>query len=85
MICNRSIGAGDVTAHDVFRFATMPPRMSGGAQPDAPVKPDPRPTAPPPQEDPRYPTHTPPTPDKMPSHPCPGPDDPDEEFPACRG
>ena len=61
-----------------------PRRSFAASEPDAPVKPVERPTAPPQREDPRYPTHTPPKPDAQPGVPCPGTDDPDEPYPACR-
>jgi hypothetical protein len=83
MICNRGVKAGGVGTQDVFGSTTLPSRMAGDVKPEAPVKPDERPIAPPPQEDPHYPTHTPPTPGTTPSQPCPSTDDPDEEFPAC--
>ena len=85
MICKTDVRPIAAATTVVLSSTTLPPRWAGEGEPGAPVKPDERPTLPPPRENPHYPTHTPPKPGTTPSQPCPGTDDPDEEFPACHG
>ena len=84
MTCRQTRGNADSLAGSWAHALAVPTRTLTTSEPEAPVKPEERPTLPPQREDPHYPTHTPPKPGTQPAAPCPGTDDPDEGYPACR-